>query len=68
MSRGRPPTTNVRLHVRIPADLMEKLYLLRPELMHPFDPGKPRYGGPSRYIEMLIRKDLEHIEKGIPPR
>lgn len=68
MSRGRPPSTNVRLHVRIPADLMEKLYLLRPELMHPLDPGKTRYGGPSRYIEMLIRRDLEAIEKGLASR
>lgn len=65
MSRGRPPTQNVRLQVRLPADLMEKLYLLRPELMHPFDASKTRYGAPSRYVEMLIRRDLEHLERGI---
>ena len=62
MPRGRPRKSTVQVTFRINFDYMEKLKLLNPQLMtRDTTTGKPkfRHGALGRYIERLIREDLE---------
>lgn len=65
MSGGRPRNFARVVKVRIAPELIEKLPFLRPEIMDPANPNQVRYGGLSRYIEFLIRADLQKIETKI---
>lgn len=56
MPRGRTPTYNKRVQIRLPDELYAQLYLLVPEIKAP--DGATRYGKISAYITSLVSQDL----------
>ena len=67
MGRGRPKRDTVQVTFRINFNYMEKLKLLNPQLLTRDAENKPkfRHGALGRYIERLIREDLEKREKQV---
>lgn len=62
MARGRPKRNSVQLTFRLDFNYLEKLKLLNPQLLTTdISSGqrKFRHGALGRYLERLIRADLE---------
>lgn len=61
MPRGRPKKSTVQVTFRINFDYVEKLKLINPQLTTQTPEGrvKFRHGALGRYLERLIRTDLE---------
>lgn len=64
MARGRPKRNSVQVTFRLDFNYMEKLKLLNPQLLTRDQSGSPkfRHGALGRYLERLIREDLEKRE------
>lgn len=63
MPRPRKSPTRQML-IRIPETLYAELLLLRRDEIQGAD-GFTKYGGPSGYIQRLIREDLEKLKEEI---
>jgi hypothetical protein len=61
MARGRPKKSTVQVTFRLNFDYLQKLKLLNPQLLTRNSDGDPkfRHGALGRYLERLIREDLE---------
>jgi len=66
MARGRPKKDTVQVTFRLNFDYLQQLKLLNPQLLTR-DPAtnepKFRHGALGRYLERLIREDLEKREE-----
>jgi hypothetical protein len=67
MGRGRPKKDTVQVTFRLNFDYMEKLKLINPQLLTRDSEGnsKFRHGALGRYIQRLIREDLEKRQKNL---
>ena len=56
---GRPRTQVTELRIRLPDDLMGRLYINIPSLFKPENPGIFKHGALSEYITTLVKRDLD---------